>query len=84
MKGNRYMAIKSANAEIVKALMHIGNIKQNQLAEILGITRVAMSHKITGKSKIFPKDVSKLSEHFKVKEEVFYQEDVKSILVIEK
>lgn len=78
------MAIKSANAEIVKALMHIGNIKQNQLAEILGITRVAMSHKITGKSKIFPKDVSKLSEHFKVKEEVFYQEDVKSILVIEK
>ena len=78
------MAVKTANAEIVKAFMHIGNIKQDQMAEILGITRVAMSHKITGKSKIFPKDVMKLSEYFKVKEEVFYQEDVKSILVIEK
>jgi plasmid maintenance system antidote protein VapI len=78
------MKIETANAEIVKAFMHICKVKQDQLAEVLGITRVAMSNKITGKSKIFPKDVKKLSDYFSVKEEVFYYDDVKKILVIEK
>lgn len=78
------MGTKSANPEIVKALMHISNINQDQLAEVMGITRVAVSNKITGKSKIFPKDIIKLSEYFKVKEHVFYYDDAKDILAIEK